>query len=120
MFKCIAYLVLMILLLPGLSEGAIPQDTAATPQDAVATPQDAAATPQDAAASPKDAAREQRIAAVRATKIMERFDSDGNGTYEKTENVNAWKRLEYLDANKDDVLTMEELKKIGLTKPETP
>ena len=48
---------------------------------------------------------------VRATRIMNKVDKDGNGTFEKSENPNVWKRLKKLDVNKDEVLSIDELRK---------
>ena len=48
---------------------------------------------------------------VRATRAMRDIDVNGNGTFEKDENAAAWRRYRKLDANKDGVLSIEELRK---------
>ncbi|NND95974.1 MAG: alpha/beta hydrolase [Pirellulaceae bacterium] len=50
-----------------------------------------------------------RNAIVRATRIMRKLDQNGNGTFEKNENATAWKRYRKLDANHDQVLSIDEL-----------
>ncbi|TWT58075.1 Carboxylesterase NlhH [Thalassoglobus neptunius] len=45
----------------------------------------------------------------RANRLMERIDSDGNGTFEKSENERTWRRYAKLDVNRDEVLSVEEL-----------
>lgn len=54
---------------------------------------------------------EERAALVRAKRLLKKFDKDGNGTFEKQENAAAWKRYRKLDVNKDQVLTIDELRK---------
>lgn len=46
---------------------------------------------------------------ARATRIMAVVDKDKNGTFEKDEAPQAWKRYRRLDANRDEVLTLDEL-----------
>lgn len=60
-----------------------------------------------------------RDALVRATRIMQKIDKDGNGTFEKSEDVAAWKRYRKLDANKDGVISTEELRKERIAYLET-
>ena len=48
---------------------------------------------------------------LRATRIMRRIDKDGNGTLEKSENAAAWKRYRSLDANRDEVISIDELRR---------
>ena len=50
-----------------------------------------------------------RESLVRATRMRNKLDKNKNGTFEKSENPKAWKRLQKLDANNDEVLTVEEL-----------
>ncbi len=52
-----------------------------------------------------------RESLVRAKRIMQKVDKDGNGTFEKSENAGAWKRYRKLDTNNDASLTVEELSK---------
>lgn len=42
---------------------------------------------------------------------MRKLDMDGNGTFEKSENAAAWRRLQKLDANRDGSISLEELLK---------
>ena len=48
---------------------------------------------------------------VRAKRIMQKIDKDGNGTFEKDEGVTAWRRYRKLDADKNGVLSIDELLK---------
>jgi len=48
---------------------------------------------------------------VRAKRIMRQIDRDGNGTFEKNENAAAWRRYRKLDANRDEVISIEEFRK---------
>lgn len=48
---------------------------------------------------------------VRAKRIMRQIDKDGNGTFEKTEDTATWKRYRKLDANRDNVISLDELGK---------
>ncbi|SMP58791.1 Acetyl esterase/lipase [Neorhodopirellula lusitana] len=59
--------------------------------------------------SPK--ASPQTESLKRATQAMGKLDKDGNGTFEKQENVRAFNRRQKLDTNKDDVLTIKELQR---------
>ena len=52
---------------------------------------------------------QDRQALVRATRMRNKLDKDKNGTFEKSENPKAFKRLQKLDTNNDEVLTVEEL-----------
>ncbi len=52
-----------------------------------------------------------RDSLVRATRIMRKVDKDGNGTFEKSENAAVWRRYQKLDANKDKVISIDELRK---------
>lgn len=52
-----------------------------------------------------------RESLVRATRIMSKIDGNENGTFEKSENAAAWKRYRKLDANRDGVITIAELRK---------
>jgi acetyl esterase/lipase len=52
-----------------------------------------------------------RDSLVRATRTMQKVDKDGNGTFEKSEDAELWKRYRKLDANRDGVLSIEELRK---------
>ncbi|NNJ26504.1 alpha/beta hydrolase fold domain-containing protein [Alienimonas chondri] len=52
-----------------------------------------------------------RASLDRATRLMRRFDQDGNGAFEKQENAAAWKRLQKLDANRDGTLSLDELRR---------
>ena len=47
----------------------------------------------------------------RAKRTMSKLDKDKNGSFEKNESKNdrVWKRLQKLDANKDEVISLEEL-----------
>ena len=51
----------------------------------------------------------ERESLVRATRMRNKLDKNKNGTFEKEENPKAWKRLQKLDTNNDEVLTVEEL-----------
>ena len=51
-----------------------------------------------------------RDSLVRATRIMRQIDKDENGTFEKSENAAAWRRYRNLDANRDEVLSIDELR----------
>ena len=59
----------------------------------------------------RSVADSDRDSLVRATRIMRKIDRDGNGTFEKSENDAAWRRYRTLDANRDKVISMEELRK---------
>lgn len=50
-----------------------------------------------------------RDALVRATRVMRKIDKDGNGLFEKSESVRLWNRYRKLDANRDNVISVEEL-----------
>ena len=50
-----------------------------------------------------------RAALVRATRTMRKIDKDGDGTFEESENPTVWRRFQKLDANRDGVLTIDEL-----------
>ena len=52
---------------------------------------------------------QDRESLVRATRTRNKLDTNKNGTFEKQENPKAWNRLKHLDANNDEVLTVEEL-----------
>lgn len=54
---------------------------------------------------------DDRASLIRATRIMKKIDKDGNGKLEKSENESAWKRYRRLDANQDQVISLEELRK---------
>lgn len=56
-------------------------------------------------------AKQNSASLIRAKRIMRKLDKDGNGTFEKQENEKAWKRLRKLDTNRDQVLTIDELRK---------
>jgi len=56
---------------------------------------------------------------ARATRTMRKIDKDGNGTFEKSENTNLWKRYRKLDTNKDEVITIDELRKQPIAYLET-
>ncbi len=47
---------------------------------------------------------------VRATRIMRQIDKDGSGTFDKQEDAAAWKRYRKLDANHDQVISVDELR----------
>lgn len=57
------------------------------------------------------AADGDREAIGRATRVMQKIDKDGNGTFEKSENGRLWNRYRKLDANRDNVISVEELSK---------
>ncbi len=57
------------------------------------------------------AADSDRDSLVRATRIMRKIDKDGNGTFEKNENAAAWRRYRKLDSNRDEVISIDELRK---------
>lgn len=57
----------------------------------------------------KPKSKGKRGALAWATNIMGKVDKNGNGTFEKSENPGVWKRFGKHDANKDDVLSIEEL-----------
>lgn len=48
---------------------------------------------------------------VYATRIMSKLDKNGDGKFDKPEDLKGWKRNAKLDANKDGVLTLKELQK---------
>lgn len=54
-----------------------------------------------------------------AKRIMRNVDKNQNGTFEKEEATNAWRRYRKLDANSDGVLTLEELQKVRVPYLET-
>ena len=60
-----------------------------------------------------------RDSLVRATRIMRKIDKDGNGTFEKSEDATAWKRYRKLDANRDQVISIDELRKQPIAYLET-
>jgi len=49
-------------------------------------------------------------AMVRANRTMKRIDKNGDGKFEKSEAKGIWRRLGHLDKNKDEVITVEELR----------
>lgn len=57
-----------------------------------------------------DDAESDRASLVRATKIMRRFDKNGNGKFEKDENLKVWKRYRLLDTNGDKAISIDEFK----------
>ena len=52
-----------------------------------------------------------RESLVRATRVMRKIDKNGNGTFEKSEDAAAWRRYRKLDANRDEVISIDELRK---------
>ncbi|PHS03527.1 MAG: lipase [Blastopirellula sp.] len=48
---------------------------------------------------------------IRAKRIMQKVDKNGNGTFEKTENAAVWNRYRKLDVNQDEILSIDELRK---------
>lgn len=52
-----------------------------------------------------------RSSLVRATRIMRKIDKDGSGSFEKSESESVWKRYRRLDANGDQVISIDELRK---------
>ena len=48
---------------------------------------------------------------VRAKRIMRKIDKDGNGSFEKSEGVAVWRRYRKLDTNRDEVISLSELRK---------
>ncbi|MDW5290832.1 alpha/beta hydrolase fold domain-containing protein [Formosa sp. PL04] len=58
-------------------------------------------------------------ASTKAKKELNSLDKNNDGKYEKSENEKAWKRYQYLDANKDESITFEEFKNIKLKYLET-
>ena len=66
-----------------------------------------------------DDADSDRDSLVRATRIMQRIDEDGNGTFEKSENAAVWRRYRSLDANRDEVITIDELRRERIASLET-
>ncbi|MFH5805823.1 alpha/beta hydrolase fold domain-containing protein [Alienimonas sp. DA493] len=58
-----------------------------------------------------DAEDGARASLARAARIMRRIDRDGNGTFEKQEDAAAWRRLRSLDTNRDQTLSIEELRR---------
>ena len=59
--------------------------------------------------SDKSTKAKDRESLVRATRMRNKLDKNKNGTFEKAENPKAWNRLQKLDTNNDEVLTVEEL-----------
>ncbi|WP_345684438.1 alpha/beta hydrolase fold domain-containing protein [Novipirellula caenicola] len=53
-----------------------------------------------------------RDSLVRATQIMRKIDTNGDDKFDKSENIAAWKRYRTLDANRDGMLTIDELRKL--------
>lgn len=53
------------------------------------------------------------LSLARAKQAMEKLDKDGNGSFEKTERTGEkeWRRLQKLDTNNDEVISLEELSK---------
>ncbi|MEM9366451.1 MAG: alpha/beta hydrolase fold domain-containing protein [Planctomycetota bacterium] len=47
----------------------------------------------------------------RATALLKKLDKDGNGTFERSENEALWRRYRKLDANRDEALTVTELRR---------
>lgn len=47
---------------------------------------------------------------LRAKRVMRTVDKNGNGTFEKSEDAAAWRRYRKLDANRDGVLSIDELR----------
>lgn len=60
-----------------------------------------------------------RASLVRATRIMRKIDKDGNGTFEKSENAAVWRRYRKLDSNRDEVISIDELRKERIAYLET-
>ena len=60
-----------------------------------------------------------RASLVRARRIMRKLDKDGNGRFEKNENAAAWRRYRKLDANRDEVISIDELRKERIASLET-
>lgn len=54
---------------------------------------------------------DERNSIDRATRIMRRIDENGNGTFEKSENATVWRRYQNLDTNRDEVLSIDELRR---------
>ena len=52
-----------------------------------------------------------RAALARAKRVMRKIDKDGNGSFEKSEGTGIWRRYYKLDANRDGVISVEELSK---------
>ena len=54
-----------------------------------------------------------RESLIRATRTMKKLDQNKNGSFEKNESKNekVWRRFAKLDTNKDQVITLEELRK---------
>ena len=50
---------------------------------------------------------------------MRKIDKDGNGTFEKSESGALWRRYRKLDANRDGVISIEELRKAPVPYLET-
>ena len=57
------------------------------------------------------ATKSDRNALDRASRLMEKIDKDGNGTFKKSESVRLWNRYRKLDTNQDKVISVEELSK---------
>ena len=62
-------------------------------------------------AQDSDSVTSEPSSLVRATRIMRRIDKDGNGTFEKSESAAVWRRYRKLDANRDGVISIDELRK---------
>ncbi|MDB2685670.1 alpha/beta hydrolase fold domain-containing protein [Mariniblastus sp.] len=54
-----------------------------------------------------------RESLIRANRAMKKLDTDGNGSFEKSESKNekVWRRFAKLDTNKDDVISLEEFRR---------
>ncbi|MBA2115224.1 alpha/beta hydrolase [Bremerella alba] len=64
-------------------------------------------------------AESARDSLVRATQEMRKIDANGNGAFEKNEDAAAWRRYRKLDTNRDEVISIDELRKLRLSYLET-
>jgi len=66
-----------------------------------------------------DAPVDDRDSHVRATRVMRKIDTNGDGTFEMHENESVWRRYRQLDTNQDGALSIDELRNERISRLET-
>ena len=54
----------------------------------------------------------ERLALDRAKRVLQQIDKNGNGTFEKDEDADAWKQYQKLDSNRDQVISLDEFRNL--------